>query len=602
MLNYKNNDDMNCKSIRMACTVAAALLLAACSQDELAEQGTALPYGEYPLEISGVTMSVESSSEPWGVKAPQTRVAESDDRNSSVWQNDDQIRVGIDGYAEEDSRIYRMNVSGQTITVTPSDAGPVYWKSKNAAKVRAWYPADGNVDLSNQTTKNGLAYALYAETADAMDYNTANITLPFAHKLAKVRVTLDGDQADEVESVQIKTKTSCTLGVDGTLTAGSTEDYIPMVETTYNGGKCWEANVVPSAITKFKVNEREGTLSDFTPKAGKINTLTIDVAKEVNIWDIKEDNYPVEGNVVLKGDDEEHTLKLTLTDGANLTLEKVKLKGKNEAGNVIEVIGGSATITFTGENEITTTYSAVEDYTTTTSCAIYVSGKNATLTIAGKTDQDKLTVNAKNTIAGVGICGAEGGNIVIKSGTIVAKGGIGSAAIGANNLSNCGDITIYGGNITATGGSSAAAIGSGAEKEGNGSCGGIIIKGGDITATGGTDGTGIGGGINAKCGNITISGGTVTAKGRTGIGGGDSESNLTINGGTVIAEGNENNGKCGAGLGSSPYCKWGDITISGGTVTATAYGDAQPIGAGAPDGKCGKVTISPEAKVTQYDK
>ena len=39
---------MNKRTLISIIPVAALLLLSACSQDELAEQGTALPEGEYP--------------------------------------------------------------------------------------------------------------------------------------------------------------------------------------------------------------------------------------------------------------------------------------------------------------------------------------------------------------------------------------------------------------------------------------------------------------------------------------------------------------------------------------------------------------------------
>ena len=65
---------------------AALLLLAACTQDELGGQGNELPYGEYPLQIGGVTLDVESSAEPWSAEGPQTRVAENDNGTGSVWE------------------------------------------------------------------------------------------------------------------------------------------------------------------------------------------------------------------------------------------------------------------------------------------------------------------------------------------------------------------------------------------------------------------------------------------------------------------------------------------------------------------------------------
>ena len=69
-----------------AISLVAALLLSACSQDELAEQGTTLPEGEYPLQIGGVSITAEAGEQPW------TRVTENNtDGMSSVWQNGDKI-------------------------------------------------------------------------------------------------------------------------------------------------------------------------------------------------------------------------------------------------------------------------------------------------------------------------------------------------------------------------------------------------------------------------------------------------------------------------------------------------------------------------------
>ena len=61
--------------------VALLLLLAACTKDELADDAR-LPEGQYPLQIAAVTLSVEGGeAQPWG--APQTRVSEKEDGNSS---------------------------------------------------------------------------------------------------------------------------------------------------------------------------------------------------------------------------------------------------------------------------------------------------------------------------------------------------------------------------------------------------------------------------------------------------------------------------------------------------------------------------------------
>lgn len=74
----------------------AILLLAACTQDEPGGQGNELPYGEYPLQIGGVTIDVESSAESWSAEGPQTRVTEHNtDGKSSVWEWNGSEIIGV---------------------------------------------------------------------------------------------------------------------------------------------------------------------------------------------------------------------------------------------------------------------------------------------------------------------------------------------------------------------------------------------------------------------------------------------------------------------------------------------------------------------------
>lgn len=266
---------MNSRFLRIFPVMAAAFLLAACSQDELAEQAGILPEGKYPLQIGSVSITADVDTQPWSAGAPQTRVRENDDRNSSRWDWWGTEVIGVQIEGSKSSGLYLL-----TFLYTVSANIPVYWEDTQAHKVRAWFPADGKVDLSNQTI-DLLAYALYAETADAVDYKTEKVPLSFNHKLAKVRVKLQGDQADEVTDVKIKTYTSCTLGADGMLTEGDTQDFIPMVKTTYEGKTCWEANVVPDhkieqVMVKVNDNDKEITLSTpLTPLEAKVNTITL---------------------------------------------------------------------------------------------------------------------------------------------------------------------------------------------------------------------------------------------------------------------------------------------------------------------------------------
>ncbi len=120
---------------------------------------------------------------------------------------------------------------------------------------------------------------------------------------------------------------------------------------------------------------------------------------------------------------------------------------------------------------------------------------------------------------------------------------------------------------------------------------------GSLKAEGGDCSAGIGSGkcYNGECyngENITITGGTVTATGGengAGIGGGrdGSGKNITITGGTVNADGGDN----GAGIGGGATGSGSNVTVSGAAqVTATTGKSDGYYGAGATIGNGGNMT------------
>ena len=264
---------------------AAALLLAtaACTKDELAD-GDRLPEGQYPLEIARITLGVEGGeAQPWG--APATRVSENGDGTGSVFDAGDRFAVQIDG----EEGIYIVQDDGSI-----KAESPLYWSDSGEHTVTAWYPAtDGTLDLSDQS--QSLAYLLGGSGTG--DYQTP-VTLTFAHRLAKVRVTPTGDALGEVQSLQLYTYTQCTYE-KGTVVQGSQEGWIEMkrCEYTENGVSftCWEANVVPGyEITKLMANNdnKEHDLSSaITPEAGSYYNITLD--KDKGYTDDGHGNYTV---------------------------------------------------------------------------------------------------------------------------------------------------------------------------------------------------------------------------------------------------------------------------------------------------------------------
>lgn len=214
-------------------------------------------------------------------------------------------------------------------------------------------------------------------------------------------------------------------------------------------------------------------------------------------------------------------VKISIADGATVTLQDVSISAGSGAGITCN---GNATLILSGTNEVK---SNAKGYP-----GIQPGGSGTTLTIQGT---GSLNATGKAGGAGIGSSGKTGacGDIVIKSGTVIAKGG-GDKGTGLTGSGrgvgpgigcvggNCGNITISGGDVTATGGyfiatgpqstdvlNSAPGIGS----CGVASCGDIYISGGSVTARGTYQCTAIGSGYGysslgtiqtSNCGAITI--------------------------------------------------------------------------------------------------
>ena len=300
-----------------AICLVAALLLSACSQDELAENNTALPEGEYPLQIGSVSLTAEVSEQPW------TRVSENlTDGMSSEFQPGDAIGVSLNG----ETATYTYDGTAWT-----SEA-PLYWKDKEPATVTAWYPVDETIDFTHQN--NGLAYLLKADGVEA-DYDTpANFT--FTHQLAKVRVVLEGTKATEVQQVYVRSYPKATHNQGTNVTKEGDAAYYPMRKAIYGGENYWEANLLDGhleAANTFRVSKDGNSFVQVTLDAdvpitvGQVHTITINVEQaptEIDLVTVTESQLTVSGKTTIKGDGTtSKNLQITVEADAEVTLENV---------------------------------------------------------------------------------------------------------------------------------------------------------------------------------------------------------------------------------------------------------------------------------------
>lgn len=317
----------------------AAILLAACSQDELAEQGTALPDGEYPLQIGSVSITAEASEEPW------TRVTEKPDGSGGVFQDEDRIGVRIAG--SEETGIYRIKVDDAgNVTITPDK--PVYWKSTQPAEVTAWYPAEASrVSLRSQHM-DGLTYVLRGTGTGGYQ---SPVTLKFEHQLAKVRVVAKGTA--EVRNITIpRVPVICFIeegkitGLDNISTGG-----IPMLRVEREGiGTCWEASVGPDVeIQRFIIDAMGCELtSPVTTQAGALHTITITAHRQgTQTIDLSNGDYTIsDDRTYYFSGTASHAIRVT-NGKPDIYLEDAQISVSG--GNAIDITGGSPTIHVRGE-------------------------------------------------------------------------------------------------------------------------------------------------------------------------------------------------------------------------------------------------------------
>ena len=219
--------------IRFLALAALALLLGACTQDELADDNR-LSKGEYPVVIRATGLSVEATPQA----APSTRAAVDGD-----WQ-------GVTSVA------LKMGDAVKEYTVTPNSADntkatlsrkndPYYWTSRNPITVSAWWPFD-KADITKMPAVKVAEDQSKLADFQSSDFISAenrkvefnNPTLEFTHRTARV-------------TIELKPGTGFTsvAGATVSLVSLSADNGNPTAIKTYNASaNTYEALTAPQTV------------------------------------------------------------------------------------------------------------------------------------------------------------------------------------------------------------------------------------------------------------------------------------------------------------------------------------------------------------------
>ena len=258
--------------IRFLALAALALLLGACTQDELADDSR-LSKGEYPVVIRATGLSVEATPQT----APSTRTTVDGD-----WQGVTSVALKI-GDAVKEYTVTATDADGYKSAMLSRESDPYYWIGRNPITVSAWWPFD-KADITKMPTVKVAEDQSKLADFQSSDFISAenrkvefnNPTLGFTHRTA--RVTIELKPGAGFTSV---------AGATVSLVRLSADNGNPTAIRTYNAsGNTYEALTAPQTVAAgnpfVRVELGGGTFyfrpqNDVVLEAGNRYTYTIKV-------------------------------------------------------------------------------------------------------------------------------------------------------------------------------------------------------------------------------------------------------------------------------------------------------------------------------------
>ena len=172
--------------IRFFALAALALLLGACTQDELADDSR-LSKGEYPVVIRATGLSVEATPQA----APSTRASVDGD-----WQGVTSVALKM-GDAVKEYTVTATDADGYKSAMLSRESDPYYWIGRNPITVSAWWPFDDTDITQMPAVKVAKDQSKLADfqssdfiSAENRKVEFNNPTLEFTHRTARVTIEL----------------------------------------------------------------------------------------------------------------------------------------------------------------------------------------------------------------------------------------------------------------------------------------------------------------------------------------------------------------------------------------------------------------------------
>ena len=258
--------------IRFFALAALALLLGACTQDELADNNR-LSKGEYPVVIRATGLSVEATPQA----APSTRATVDGD-----WQGVTSVALKI-GDAVKEYTVTATDADGYKSATLSRESDPYYWIGRNPITVSAWWPFDKADITKMPAVKVAEDQSKLADfqkndfiSAENRTVEFNNPTLEFTHRTARVAIELKpGAGFTSVDGATVS------------LVSLSADNGNPTAIKTYNAsGNTYEALTAPQTVAAGKpfvrVELGGGTFyfrpqNDVVLEAGNRYTYTVKV-------------------------------------------------------------------------------------------------------------------------------------------------------------------------------------------------------------------------------------------------------------------------------------------------------------------------------------